>query len=1455
MLELRLLGQFELRRHTNVILLPSRPAQSLLAYLALTAGTAHRREKLAGMLWPEADEDNARSYLRHALWRTRKAIESDEKASPYLLSDELAISFNAGGDYWLDAAVLSRSGESLQELVQSVDVYRGELLPGFYDEWVAPERERLESLFEQRVQRLLDRLVDEHRWSDVLEWGDRWLALGRAPEPGYRALMLAHAELGDRGRVAAIYQRCQEALFNELGVQPSLQTRRLFERLTRGDETAIALNGMARPPSEQGAEMTGPAPGQPPYLGLHHFDEGDAERFFGRERLTTRLVARLRTEHFLAIVGASGSGKSSVLRAGLVAALRRRVLDDAADAAEWDIHSFTPTDEPLRALVDALVPGASAATYGAALLGELSRDPLGLQRYLRRSSGHPRGRRTALIVDQFEELFTLCHDAFEREAFVENVLAAAEHERATVVLAVRADFYAHCAEYPALRQALAEHQEYVGALTAAELQRAIEAPAQQGSWELESGLVNLLLRDVGEEPGALPLLSHALLETWQRRRGRRLTLEGYAAAGGVQGAIAQTAETVFRQRLTPVQQALARRLFLQLTELGEGTQDTRRRAFMSDLIRSPGEHSEVRAVLEVLAEARLVTLGRETVEVAHEALIREWPALREWLNHDRQSLRLHRQVTESAREWVRLDRDAGLTYRGARLAQTIEWAADHEAELSELERTFLQASQDLAEGEAREREAQRVREVAAAQKLADTEHRAATQLRQRAFLLTAAFVLALAMAGATLFFGTQARRNAEVAELGARVASARELASSAVANLDSDPERSILLALQGVAITGLASQAQPIEVEDALHRAVQASRVRLTLRGHAGRVQSIVFGPDGSRVVTGSADRTARVWDASTGAQLLTLSGHTDEITTAAFSPDGTRIATASSDHTARVWDATTGTQLLTLRSHTDQVRSVAFSPDGSRLATVSADRTARVWNASTGQQLLRPLEHGQGLLAAAYSPDGSRLATAGRDGTAKVWDATTGEDLLTLSGHTFEVICVAFSPDGRYIATGGADSSVREWDAATGTELRVISTEPSPVESVAFSPDGMRLAAARFGGAVTVWETATWKPSFVLRGHSSWVSQASFSPDGTRLATSSADGTARIWDALPSRTELFTLVGHTASVFDVKFSPDGDRLATASYDSTARLWDAANGSQSVRLAGHTDRLFSVAWNPDGTHVATASADGTARVWDSATGRQLVVLSGHGPPLLDPEFPAAGQVVGVVDVAFSPDGTRLATAGVDGTARLWDMSTGGMLKVFNGHRARISSVAFSPDGARLATASDDFTAKLWDVSSGLAIRTLAGHTLRVWRVVFSPDGVHLATGSADGTAKIWDTTSGDEVFTLRGQAGVINPTYSRDGTRLASAATDGSVKLWDAFSGRELLMLEPSSSSATRVAFSPDGSRVAVASQNNTAGVYLLRPAELVALAQRRVTRGLTPDECQRFLHFDHCPS
>jgi DNA-binding SARP family transcriptional activator len=361
MLELRFFGRFELRLDGALLLLPSRPAQSLLAYLALSAGTAHRREKLAGLLWPDADEDNARSNLRHALWRIRKAIEPDQVRTPHVLSDELAVSFNAGSNYWLDVAQLAAGGDTIQALLESLGVYRGELLPGFYDDWVTLERERLEALFQHKMQRLLERLVEDRQWPEVVEWAERWVALGHAPEPGYRALMLAHAELGDRSRVASVYERCRAALFNDLGVEPSVATRRLYERLRRDDAEPI----IAPQPSAMGvapAHDEAPAPGQPPFQGLRFFDESDADRFFGRERLTARLVGRVRSEFFLAVVGASGSGKSSVVRAGLLPALRsaRHSADRneaAADALADQIHVLTPTAHPLDALVSSLLPG------------------------------------------------------------------------------------------------------------------------------------------------------------------------------------------------------------------------------------------------------------------------------------------------------------------------------------------------------------------------------------------------------------------------------------------------------------------------------------------------------------------------------------------------------------------------------------------------------------------------------------------------------------------------------------------------------------------------------------------------------------------------------------------------------------------------------------------------------------------------------------------------------------------------------------------------------------------------------------------------------------------------------------------------------------------------------------------------------------------------------------------
>ena len=443
--------------------------------------------------------------------------------------------------------------------------------------------------------------------------------------------------------------------------------------LENDPELAARLLNLANAARQEDA----PVPGIPPYKGLLFFDEADADLFFGREALVAHLVDRANhvashLPRLLAVVGASGSGKSSVVRAGLAVTLKR---------AGWDTRVFTPTAEPLK-----MIEANHAREHG---------------------NGAPR----LIVVDQFEEVFTLCHDEAARAAFIEKLLALASepNERTMIVIALRADFYSHCAAYPQLRQAIASQQEYIGPMSPEELRRAIEEPAKRGGWEFESGLVESMLNDIGarstqdQEPGALPLLSHALLATWERRRGRTFTVEGYRAAGGVRGAIAETAESVFTDQLDRQQQHLARDIFLRLTELGEGTEDMRRRAALIELVPSAEQADQVRSILSTLADARLVSLGQDSAEIAHEALIREWQRLREWLNQDRESLRLHRQFTQAAREWEELQRDPGALYRGVRLIQMLEWEAENPDSLNDQERVFLAASKAWAEGEAAER--------------------------------------------------------------------------------------------------------------------------------------------------------------------------------------------------------------------------------------------------------------------------------------------------------------------------------------------------------------------------------------------------------------------------------------------------------------------------------------------------------------------------------------------------------------------------------------------------------------------------------------------------------------------------------------------------------------------------------------------------------------------------------
>lgn len=455
-------------------------------------------------------------------------------------------------------------------------------------------------------------------------------------------------------------------------------------------------------------ESEAPAPGEAPYKGLQYFDVSDAGLFFGRETLIAGLVNRLHNIiikdelRFLAVVGASGSGKSSLARAGLAASLANgEKLEDGTTppqgAAEWPQHIITPGNQPIESLAASLTRSSESVTATATLIDDLNSDERSLHLYARKllSQDGAKGDHLFLLVDQFEELFTQCGDVEDCEKFLKNLLYAAgvKGGPVIVVLTLRADFYAHCARYEALRDALARQQEYIGAMNTDELRRAIETPAKEGGWEFEPGLVDLLLRDVGSEPGALPLLSHALLETWQRRRGKLMTLEGYHDAGGVHGAIAHTADRVYGG-LSTEEQAIARKIFLRLTELGEDTRNTRRRADLDELLRVSPDPQLSRRVLDILAdtEARLVITGEDNAEVAHEALIREWPALRGWLVEAQEDLLLHRRLNDAAEAWEKLARDPGDLYRGARLAQALEWAQTHSGEMSSLERDFLEAS-------------------------------------------------------------------------------------------------------------------------------------------------------------------------------------------------------------------------------------------------------------------------------------------------------------------------------------------------------------------------------------------------------------------------------------------------------------------------------------------------------------------------------------------------------------------------------------------------------------------------------------------------------------------------------------------------------------------------------------------------------------------------------------------
>lgn len=1179
-----------------------------------------------------------------------------------------------------------------------------------------------------------------------------------------------------------------------------------------------------------------------PFKGLRPFQQADTGDFYGRESLTNRLLSRMEEtqsgKNFLAVVGASGSGKSSAVKAGLIPTLRGGAI---SGSERWFIAEMTPGMNPLRELESTLLAISQRPVSGLGALLRSGRDGL-----MKAVAEVAPDSDVLLVIDQFEEAFTLAPEA-DCSKLLTLIAEACEPKdsRVHVIVTLRADFLDRPLGMPMFGDLLRRRIEFVLPLTPSELERAITGPIERIGLEVDPALVERINADVSEEPGALPLVQYALTEVFERRSGRILSLKAYEKIGGVTGALARRADEVY-QALSEEGKNAARQILLRLLTLGEGKEDTRRRAPLSELAAVVPDAHTRQSVLDAFTSARLLTFDQDqatrepVVEVAHEALIREWRLLRSWLDDSRADVRQQRQLAVAATEWGDSRRDDSYLLSGTRLGQFEEWAAATDLMLTPLEHDYLKAS--IAE-------CQRLEQVEVTRRAREE----ALEDRWRKILGVLAVVFAVAtLLSVSLFI--VALRNGAIAEenaIRARLETERSeqnalRAQQSALRAEQNYERAESLRLASAANVLLYGQESNAETGAML--AIRSLSSQYSTEADAALVQARAL------------MYVDRVFDIGT------------PVRSVAVTANQTRLAAGGEDGAVHVFDVATGRKLWGYQAR-EAIIDLAFSPDGRTVVASRADGGVMIFNDNGTLRAALPISQSP-IHTITFVNNSDALLTATEDGLISTWDIQTGRRILSVQ---------AALQDAAYdleVLPGGVQAVVAGYfqapviDLSTGEVLRVYDSLNNGITGIATTGD--LLLTASQTGIAKVWDIDTGEELLTLTNHTSSVYDGAFWPDGSGLVTISADGTARLWD-LTTGAEMRRLTGHTGEIRDLVLIPNTRQVLTASTDGTIRLWNADLHRAHDRLSAH-DAGAEAVWINETELLTIGYPDTVVRRWDTQTeslSRTYEGVGVHHAIAISPDRTMfavgtrlynleTGQLLRefpsnywINDVAFSPDGRLLAVGGMrsgfdqdrvyTGVAEVFDIEANERLLSIDQHTDEVQNVTFSPDSSKLLTASIDTNAMLWNIADGTLLQTLT-HADEVVYAEFSADGLLILTSGPRIEATLWNAETGLKLRNFGvATIAVRGATLSPDGTLVATADLDGSLRLWDAETGRQRRRVVGFKATLTRPIFSPNGRLIALTAENGA--VFLVRTDvdDLIAETCDLLPRDLSRTDRERY--------